>query len=325
MSVEPRRLGHSKVQVSGLGLGTAALGGMYAHVEDAEATAVVHRALELGLSYLDTAPQYGHGTAERRVGSALTATSSLLPRSSVVLSTKVGRLVVERATADTGIFADAPPSEVVFDFSADGVRRSLEDSLRRLGVDSVDLLYIHDPDDYADQAIRETYPVLHDLRAQGVVGAIGVGMNQTAVPARFVRETDIDAVLLAGRYTVLDRSGERELLPECSRRGVSVVIGGVYNSGVLADTAPGARFDYAPAPPRVVTQARRLADVCAAAGVPLKAAAIQFPRRHPAVACVLIGARSVAELEENVAMAQVAIPAELWPALDEVVGQGVSR
>jgi D-threo-aldose 1-dehydrogenase len=314
---EQAALGASAVRVTRLGLGTAPLGGMYSPVGEGEAAAVIRRALELGLGYFDTAPQYGHGTAERRLGAAVAE----LPRGSFVLSSKVGRLVLARPAADPGIFADAPPSDVVFDFSADGVRRSLEASLRRLGLSSVDLVYIHDPDadEHADQALRETYPALHQLRAEGVIGAIGVGMNQTAVPARFVRETDIDAVLLAGRYTLLDRSGEGELLPECVRRGVSVVVGGVYNSGVLADPSPGARFDYAPAPSGVVARARRLGEVCAAAGVPLKAAAIQFPFRHAAVACVLMGARSVAELEENVAMAGVPIPDSLWPQLDEVV------
>ena len=181
------------------------------------------------------------------------------------------------------------------------------------------MVYLHDPDDHADQALREAYPVLHELRSQGVVGAVGVGMNQTAVPARFGRETDLDVVLLAGRYTLLDRSGEDELLPLCLDRGVAVVVGGVYNSGVLADPVPGAHFDYEPAPPGVLVTAQRLRDVAAAHGVPLKAAALQFPFRHPAVSCVLTGARSVTEVDENVALAGHPIPERAWADLDAVL------
>jgi D-threo-aldose 1-dehydrogenase len=236
-----------------------------------------------------------------------------------VLSTKVGRVLVPDAGAPPGHFAHGTGYRQVFDFSADGVRRSLDESLDRLGVDRVDVVYLHDPDDHADQALREAYPVLHDLRSQGVIGAVGVGMNQTAVPARFVRETDLDVVLLAGRYTLLDRSGETELLPLCLDRGVAVVVGGVYNSGVLADPTPGAHFDYEPAPPAVLATARRLRDVAAAHGVPLKAAAVQFPFRHPAVSCVLTGARSVAELDENVAMFDHPVPEQTWADLDAVL------
>ena len=312
MALATSALGRSGVRVTRLGLGTAPLGGLYTSVEEAQARAVVRRALDLGVGYVDTAPQYGHGTAERRVGAALAG----VERGSYVLSTKVGRLVVPRPDGDTGTFADAPPSDVVFDFSADGVRRSLEESLDRLGVDRVDVAYVHDPDDHADEAIRTAYPVLHELRAQGVVGAIGVGMNSTAIPTRFVRETDVDVVLLAGRWTLLDRSGGVELLPACLERGVSVVVGGVYNSGVLADPRAGAHFDYAPAPEPVVAAAARMAGLCAAHGVPLKAAALQFPYRHPAVASVLTGARSVAELEENLRMLATPVPAPLWAELE---------
>lgn len=308
-------LGRSGVTVTRLGLGTAALGGLYTAVEDGAAAAVLDRAVELGIGYLDTAPRYGSGTAERRLGSWLRDARRPAP----VLSTKVGRVLVPEPGAHTGHFAHGAGYRQVFDFSADGVRRSLDDSLDRLGVDRVDVVYLHDPDDHADQALREAYPVLHELRSQGVVGAVGVGMNQTAVPARFVRETDLDVVLLAGRYTLLDRSGADELLPQCLQRGVAVVVGGVYNSGVLADPTPGAHFDYEPAPPAVLATARRLRDVAAAHGVPLKAAAVQFPFRHPAVSCVLTGARSVAELDENVAMLAHPVPEQAWADLDAVL------
>ena len=310
-----RALGRSTVFVSPLSLGTAALGGLFSHVDDAEARAVVHCALQLGLTYVDTAPQYGHGTSERRLGLALAEASTY----SVVVSTKVGRLIVHREGADTGIFVDAPPSDAVFDFSAAGIERSLAESLDRLGLSRVDIVYIHDPDDHADQAIGEAFPVLAQLRAEGVVGAIGVGMNSTEVPLRFVRETDIDVVLLAGRWSLLDRTGGDELLPECARRGVGVVVGGVFNSGLLADPRPGSTYDYRPAPAHLVEQAQRLAAVCAEYGVSLPAAALQFPFRHPAVTSVLTGARSVIELEANVAAFHADLPQVLWADLDAVL------
>ncbi len=315
MDLSDAPLGRSDVTVTRFGLGTAALGGLYTAVDDREATAVLDRAAELGIGYLDTAPRYGSGTAELRLGSWL----SHAPPPAPVLSTKVGRVLVPEPGARSQHFAHGAGYRQVFDFSADGVRRSLDESLVRLGVDRVDVVYLHDPDEHADQALREAYPALHDLRSQGVIGAVGVGMNQTAVPARFVRETDLDVVLLAGRYTLLDRSGADELLPLCLDRGVAVVVGGVYNSGVLADPAPGAHFDYQPAQPDVLATAQRLRDVAAEHGVPLKAAAVQFPLRHPAVSCVLLGARSVAELDENVVMAGHPVPQQAWTDLDAVL------
>ena len=318
MELTPRRLGRSRVHVPPVGLGTAPLGGMYAHVEDDQAHDVVRAAVEAGVTYVDTAPQYGHGTAERRLGEALAALGGT---AGVVLSTKVGRLVVPRESGDRqgeGIFADAPPSDVVFDFSARGVEASLAASLERLGVDRVDVVYLHDPDDHADQALREAFPVLRRWRDEGVVGAVGVGMNQCEVPARFVREADPDVVLLAGRWSVLDRSGAADLLPLCAERGVGVVVGGVFNSGLLADPRPGARFDYAPAPPGLVAAAQRLAAACDRYDVPLKAAALQFPFRHPAVACVLTGARDRAELTENLGLLDVPVPEALWAELDAI-------
>jgi len=316
-------LGRAGIRVSRLGLGTAPLGGMFRALDDEQAHAVVRHALDRGLTYLDTAPQYGHGTSERRLGAALAG----VPRSSYVISTKVGRLVTAArpgSTGSPGIFADAPPSAMTFDFSPDGVRRSLEHSLDRLGLDRVDIVYLHDPDQppHTETALRQAYPVLHELRAQGLVTAIGVGMNQAAVPLRFVRETDLDAVLLAGRWSLLDRSGA-ELLAECLRRNVSVVIGGVFNSGLLADPEPRdgspLTFDYAPAPPRLVRLARQLATVCAEHGTTLPAAALQFPLRHPAVTSVLTGTRSVAELDANLTALADPVPEELWPAVDAVL------
>ena len=312
-----RRLGRTGVEVSALSLGTAPLGGMFAHVPPDQATALVRGALAAGLSYIDTAPQYGHGVAERRVGEALAG----VDRAAYVLSTKVGRLVVERREGgDTGIFADAPPSDMVFDFSRDGVLRSFAASLERLGLDRVDVLYVHDPDDHEEQALTEALPALRDLRAQGVVGAIGVGMNQSRVPTRFVREADVDAVLIAGRLSLLDGSALDDLVPACRERGVSLVVGGVYNSGVLADPRRTPFYDYAPAAPAVVERALALEAVCARHGVSLKAAALQFPLRFREVACVLTGARGPEELDENLGLFASVVPPALW---EELAAEGL--
>ena len=310
--LERRQVRRTGVELPAIGLGTAGLGGLYRSVADDEAHAVVRRALDAGVAYIDTAPQYGHGTAERRVGEALTGVA----RDAYIVSTKVGRLIVPRADGDTGIFADAPPSDAVFDFSRDGILRSFEASLRRLQLDRVDVVLIHDPDDYEDQALREAYPVLDELRADGVVRAIGAGMNQTRVLERFVRETDVDLVLVAGRLTLLDREAASSLLPACLERDVAVVVGGVFNSGILADQGPDARYGYAPAGAEILERARALATTCTHHGVPLRAAALQFPLRHPAVTSVLVGPRSVGELDDCLSQLACQIPAELWAELE---------
>ncbi|MGH8867795.1 MAG: aldo/keto reductase [Actinomycetes bacterium] len=308
---ERRRVGHSEVEVTRLGLGTAPLGGLFRRVEAEDASAVVARALDAGLAYVDTAPLYGHGLAERRLGEVLRD----VPRDRFTLSTKVGRLIHDSPGEPDPVYVEVSGTHVEFDFSADGVRRSLEASLTRLGLDRVDIAYVHDPDDYEEQALREAFPALRALREEGVLGAIGVGMNQSRVPTRFVRETDCDVVLLAGRYTVLDQSGAADLLPAAAERGVSVIAGGVFNSGILADPQPGSTYDYAAAPTSRITQARQLADVCARHDVPLTALALQFPLAHPAVTAVLTGVRTVAELDENLARAGHRIPAALWADL----------
>lgn len=313
-----KQLGRSKVDVTRLGLGSAPLGGLFTPVADEQAHSVVRHALELGLGYVDTAPLYGHGIAERRIGAALAG----VERSSYVLSTKVGRIIVDNPDGDRDGFADAPPSEATFAYDPDSIRRSLEHSLERLGLDRVDVLYIHDPDDHEEEALTLAYPTVHALREEGVVGAIGVGMNQSRIPTRFVRETDIDAVLLAGRYTLLDQSGAEDLLPACLDRGASVVIGGVYNSGLLANPEPGATYDYKTAPAELVARAQQLREITAAHNVPLTAAAIQFPLAHPAVATVLTGARSVDELAANIAAFELDVPDALW---DDLAAAGARR
>jgi len=301
----PRRLAPS--DLGRLSFGGAPIGGLYEEVTDDDARAAVTAAVDRGVRYFDTAPLYGHGLSERRLGSVL----GNREREAFVVSTKAGRLLRPDGTPQD-FWKGAPPEGPVFDFSSDGIRRSLDESLERLGLDGVDIAYVHDPDDHWEQARHEAYPALLQLREQGVVRAIGVGMNQCEMPVRFVRETDIDIVLLAGRYTLLDRSGSRELLPLCEERGVTVVAGGVFNSGVLAG---GSTYDYQPAPREIRQQVTDLEKACARFGVPLAAAAIQFPLRHPAVATVLVGARTAREVEENARLMEVEIPDALWEEL----------
>lgn len=309
------RLGRSKAWVGELSFGAAAIGNLFTPVTDHEADRAVAAAWEAGIRSFDTAPHYGLGLSERRLGAALRGR----PRAEFTVSTKVGRLL-EPAAGQVGDdlangFAVPADHRRVWDFSADGVRRSLAASLQRLGLDRVDIVYLHDPDDHAEQALAEAYPALERLRAEGVVGAIGIGMNQTALPARFVRETDLDVVLLAGRYTLLDQQGLDELLPEAARRGVSVLAAGVFNSGLLADPRPQATYDYAAAPQALLAKALRLREICERHGVPLRAAAARFPLGHPAVAGVLLGLRSESEVLDAVEQFQREIPAALWHEL----------
>ena len=311
--------------VTRLGLGAAALGGLFAPVEPGEARAVVRRSLELGLRYVDTAPLYGLGASERYVGEAL----DTVARDSFTISTKVGRLLrTEAADSEVlpaGVWHVASELRPVFDFGRDGVRRSLVESLERLGLDRIDIAFVHDPDDHLELALSEALPALVQLRDEGVVGAVGFGMNDAAPLTRVVSEARPDCILVAGRYTLLDQTALTQLLPLCLEEGVAVVVGGVFNSGVLADPSPGARFDYVEARPGVVARAQRAAAVCASFGVPLPAAALQFPLGHPAVSAVLTGVRSVSELEGNVRLFDLDLPAELWDALvrEGVISEGI--
>ncbi|MFF3607935.1 aldo/keto reductase [Streptomyces sp. NPDC002463] len=314
-------LGSSAVPVSELALGCAALGNLYHPVTDEAAHATVDAAWDAGVRTFDTAPHYGLGLSERRLGAALRDR----PRDTYAVSTKVGRLLVPSPPGSTGDdlahgFAVPATHRRVWDFSADGVLRSLEASLKRLGLDRVDIALLHDPDDHAEQALREAYPALERLRGEGVVGAIGIGMNQSALPARFLRETDIDVVLLAGRYTLLEQDGLSELLPEAAARGRSVVIGGVFNSGLLTAPRPGTTYDYAPVPQPVLDRALRLLAVTERHGVPLRAAALRFPFGHPTVASVLTGARSPEEVRDTVERLRRPIPDALW---DELRAEGL--
>jgi len=311
-------LGRTTLHVTRLGLGSAPLGGLFTAVGDEAAHAVVEQAYRVGLRFFDTAPLYGSGLAEMRVGHVLRQK----PRSEFVLATKVGRLL--RAGAPPGaaqfyggepFYKETLPLSPVFDFTYDGVMRSVEESLERLGLDRIDILHIHDPDDHFKEALSGAAPALNRLRREKVVGAVGVGMNQAEMLVQFARRAEFDCFLLAGRYTLLDQSGLRELLPLCVEKRIAIIAGGVFNSGILADPRPGATYNYIPADAVLVQRAQHLDAVCARHGVPLKAAAIQFPLGHPAVAAVLIGCRSVSEVDENVRLFRLAIPSELWEEL----------
>jgi D-threo-aldose 1-dehydrogenase len=307
--------------VSRLGHGAAALGNLYTEVTDAQARAVVDAAWEAGVRSFDTAPHYGLGLSEQRLGAALADR----PRSEFTLSTKVGRLLVPDpagARRDTEGFAVTTPYRRVWDFSAAGVLRSLESSLERLGLDRVDVVYLHDPDDHWEQAVGEALPALVELREQGVISAVGVGMNQWQMPARFVRESDVDVVMLAGRYTLLEQPALAEFLPLCAERGVDVIAAGVFNSGLLArqEVPDDATHDYRAAPADVIDRARRIAAVCARHGTTLPTAALWFPFGHPAVTGAVVGARAEAEIRANTAALAVPPPPGLWA---ELRGEGL--
>jgi D-threo-aldose 1-dehydrogenase len=299
----PRALGARGPQVTGLGLGTAPIGNMFSEVTDDDATATVDAAWAGGVRYFDTAPLYGHGLSERRLGRALQPRR----RDEYVLATKVGR-VLKPAGAQPAptIFTGVDALQPRFDYSRDGVLRSLDESLARLGTDRVDVAFVHDPDDHEADAVAYAFPALVELRDQGVVRAVGCGMNQSEMLARFVQRVDLDCVLLAGRYSLLDRSGA-ELLDQCAARGVGVVLGGVFNTGVLIDPDRHRTYDYAAAPPAVLDHAARLRAACAEHGVALGAAALQFALRHPAVTTVLVGARSAAEVRADLEFAAAPI------------------
>ncbi|GAA2854320.1 oxidoreductase [Actinoplanes cyaneus] len=302
-------LGGTDVTVTRLGMGLAPIGGLYTPVGDRAAVAAIEAAHALGVRFFDTAPLYGAGLSERRAGLALRG------KTDVVLATKVGRRLVPGPAAAPGMWSEPSGASPVWDFSTSGVRRQHRESLDRLGLDRVDVLHLHDPDEHFAAALNDALPALVELRREGRIGAVSAGMNQSAMLTEFARTGQFDCFLLAGRYTLLDQSGLRDLLPECARRGISVVCGGVYNSGILADPGHNATYDYRAAPPEIVARARAMAAVCARHDVPLRAVALQFPLAHPAVAAVVVGMRSAAEAADAAAMAALEIPGALWHGL----------
>jgi D-threo-aldose 1-dehydrogenase len=310
--METNRLQRSNVEVTELGLGGGPLGGLFQPVDDDAAAATLAAAWDSGIRYFDTAPHYGIGHSERRFGEFLREQ----PRNAFTLSTKVGRLLVEQDAAGRTDEAFQVPAthRRVWDFSRDGVRRSLEESLVRMGLDRVDVLYLHDAGEHFEAALRDGYPALAELRAEGVVGAIGAGMENAALLTTLVQETDVEVLMLPGRYTLLDQSALDQLLPACQERAVSVIAAAVFHSGVLAQLRParGAMFGYREASPAVLERANRMAEICAVHGVTLPQAAMAFPLTHPAVAGVVLGMRSAAEVRQNAAYFAAGVPARLW-------------
>jgi D-threo-aldose 1-dehydrogenase len=306
----------SRIDLPELGLGTTTLGNLYRAIPDEQARDVVRASWDAGIRYFDTAPHYGLGLAERRLGDALRER----PRDEYVVSTKIGRMldtVDARGLRDDDLF-DVPRDHVRrWDFSADGVRRSLDDSLARLGLDRVDVLLIHDPDEHLDQAVHEAVPALARLRDEGIVRAIGVGSGTPRSLAALIGTGALDVAMVAGRYTLLDQSALHDVIPAAEEHGTRIVAVSVFNSGVTATDSPGddATYEYGPASEEVLARARRIAEICAGYGVELPQAAIRFPLRHPAVGTVALGMASADEVRVDAAHAGRPVPEELWAEL----------
>lgn len=316
-----RTITETGLTLTRLGVGGGPFGNLLAPLAAADVATVVGSALDLGLRYFDTAPIYGFGLAEERLGRALSG----VDRDRFVLATKVGRLLRSDAPPDPALFhdgepffRDTPPVNPVRDFSHRGVHASLEESLGRLGLERADIVYIHEPErEHIKQVIEQAYPALAEMRAEQRVKAIGLGSDLVDVMVELVEKLDLDCLLLASRYTLLDHSALDELLPLCVRRGVAVIVGGVFNSGILADPVNTPLYEYVPASEEVRDRVAEINEVCRRWKIPLRAAALQFPLAHPAVACAVVGMRNIHELEQNVAMLDVEIPADLWAELAE--------
>jgi len=329
--IAKRPLGKTNLMITTLGFGGAAVGNLYSAVDPADALAALDAAWTFGINYYDTAPFYGYGLSERRIGDFLRDK----PRERFVLSGKVGRLLKPRLDSISGFnpFPGSPPFKPIFDYTYDGVMRSFEDSLQRLGLNRIDVLYIHDigvsthgPNKQPEMmkiCMESGYKALAKLRQEQIIGAIGIGVNDWQVCLEAMNQADFDCFLLAGRYTLLEQTAVERFLPECERRGVSVIIGGPYNSGILATGAhPEARYNYQPAPPDILQKVKNIENICQRYGVSLAAAALQFPLAHPAVASVIPGARSRAEVEQNMALFHAPIPSDFWA---ELKSQGLLR
>ena len=306
------------------GFGGAPIGNLGEPVSDSDALGAIGAAWSAGVRFFDTAPHYGLGLSERRLGEGL----AHHPRDEYLVSTKVGRILVPNTSGadrmdDEGFVVPAALRRVR-DYSRDGVLRSLEASLERLQLDRVDVVLVHDPDEFYGEALDGAFPALHDLREQGVIRAYGAGMNQSEMLADFVRQTDLDVILLAGRYTLYEQGAMDELLPLCLQRGVRLIAGGVFNSGILATDSliPPATYNYAPPPPSVLERVARIATVCRRHGVSMPAAAVQFVLAHPAVATACLGARTAAEVQRNATLFGAVIPPELW---EDLKSQGLLR
>jgi D-threo-aldose 1-dehydrogenase len=325
-AIRKRKFGRVDLEVTDMGFGAAPIGNFLRPITEEVSDAMVQRAWDHGMRYFDTAPYYGHGLSEVRLGHSL----RWKPRDEFVVSSKVGRVLrsAARESIDFKPWVNALPNVCHFDYSYDGTMRSFEDSLQRLGLERIDILYIHDADVfthgpeqqkiYFKQAIEGCYPALAKLREQGAVKAIGVGVNNWDIMLDFMKAGDFDCLLMAGRYTLLEQEPLDELLPLCEKRGTAVVIGGGLNSGILATGAvPGAKYNYSPAPEHIMDKVRRIETVCKAHHVPLPAAALQFLLAHPAVASHVPGTRTVEQMEQNVASISHPIPAAFWQDLKD--------
>ena len=311
---EKRVLGSTGLEVTRMGLGCAPIGGLFGDIPDEQAHAVVHRALSVGFNLFDTAPLYGSGKSEVRLGQALADT----PRESYVLATKVGRVLETSHDPDRGggVYINPGSFKPVFDFSYDGTMRSFEESLTRLGLDRIDILHIHDADDHFDEAMKGAYPALDKLRSEGVISGVSAGMNQWEVLAQFARAGDFDCFLLAGRYSLLEQGALDELIPLCQEKNIGIMAGGTYNSGILAKGAgPGATYNYEEAPLEIIRKAQELESVAARHKVSLKAAASQFALAHPVVTTIVPGTRQPDRVTENLQLLAEEIPADFWAEL----------
>lgn len=295
-------LGRGGIQASQLSFGAAGIGNLFREISDEDAHEALRTYFDAGVNYFDTAPHYGLGLSERRVGEFI----SEVGRDNVVISTKVGRLIRPNPHADGGLddqgFSVSNDLYRELDYSRDGVLRSVEESLERLGIDRIDIVFVHDPDDFETEALEGAFPALEELRSQGMITSYGSGMNQSAMLARFAQHTDLDVVMLAGRFSLLEQPALDDLLPVALEREVSIVAAGVFNSGILAtnDPQPGAHYNYEPAPDAVVAKAQALAKECSDAGYSLPQVAAQFPLLHPAFKVICLGARSGEQAERNV-------------------------
>lgn len=335
-TTELRKVGNTDLSVTALGVGSAPLGGLYAPVATSDAVAMLNAAWDAGIRYFDTAPMYGNGRSEHLVGQVLR--EKMDGGRNFALSTKVGRLMTTQRAGrqlppeppknplDPGWYNGLPFREV-FDYSYDGVLRSFDDSQQRLGFTNPDILYVHDIGEVTHASLHEHhwtaltkgggFKALSELRAAGDIKGFGLGVNEWQVIRDALNETDLDCSMLAGRYTLLDQDAAKEFLPLAQKRGMALVIAGVFNSGILASTTPGRRkFNYADAPEDVIARADRLREICNSFDVPLPAAALQFPMRHPATTCVVIGAKTAAQVMTNVEWFEQSIPEDLWSALE---------
>ena len=327
---DKRRLGRVDLQVSAFGFGTAPIGNIFRAISEQESDAMITAAWEAGVRYFDTAPMYGHGLSELRTGQSL----RWKKRDDFVLSSKVGRVLkpAARSSIDFSPWVDGAPFTMEFDYSYDGTMRAFEDSLQRMALERMDICFIHDIDVFTrggeqpavfEQAMDGCWRALESLRSQGLVTAIGVGVNEWEVCHEALKRRDFDCFLLAGRYTLLEQDALNEFLPLCEKRGAAVVVGGGFNSGILATGAkPGAKYNYAPAPEDIMRRVASIEKVCAEYRVPLPAAALQFVVAHPAVPSFIAGTRTVEQLQQNLDWFSAPIPGEFWADLKR---QGLLR